>query len=87
MRFTLILFEEHPASKKLKRDGVTALHVWGSLFFSGAYTLQERLDKTRAFETIPRQDLFPATAAFGEFNLRAIRAAEMWPAETNHGLT
>jgi SulP family sulfate permease len=27
----------------LSDSSITVLHVWGSLFFSGAYTLQERL--------------------------------------------
>jgi SulP family sulfate permease len=37
------LFDERPAPAQLSDDSITVLHVWGSLFFSGAYTLQARL--------------------------------------------
>jgi SulP family sulfate permease len=37
------LFDERPAPAQLSDNSITVLHVWGSLFFSGAYTLQERL--------------------------------------------
>ena len=37
------LFDEQPAPAQLSDNSITVLHVWGSLFFSGAYTLQDRL--------------------------------------------
>jgi SulP family sulfate permease len=37
------LFDEQPAPAQLNDESITILHVWGSLFFSGAYTLQDRL--------------------------------------------
>ena len=37
------LFDEQPAPAQLSDNSITVLNVWGSLFFSGAYTLQERL--------------------------------------------
>jgi len=37
------LFDEKPAPAQLSDDSITTLHVWGSLFFSGAYTLQQHL--------------------------------------------
>jgi SulP family sulfate permease len=37
------LFEEQDAPEKLRSNAVTVLHVWGNLFFSGAYALQDRL--------------------------------------------
>jgi SulP family sulfate permease len=37
------LFDERPAPTRLSDNSITVLHVWGSLFFSGAYTLQEYL--------------------------------------------
>jgi len=37
------LFEEQNAPEKLRSNAVTVLHVWGNLFFSGAYALQDRL--------------------------------------------
>ncbi len=37
------LFEEQDAPQKLRSNAVTVLHVWGNLFFSGAYALQDRL--------------------------------------------
>jgi SulP family sulfate permease len=128
------LFEERPAPAQLSSDTITVLHVWGHLFFSGAYTLQERLPevgdaqravvilrlrgrsqicstfiqvleryaeqlqanggklmlvgvaervmeqlaKTETFETIPEEDIFPATDALGRSTLEAMAAAEAW---------
>lgn len=37
------LFTEQPAPAQLDDDSITVLHVWGHLFFSGAFTLQEHL--------------------------------------------
>ena len=37
------LFDERPAPTQLSDDSITILHAWGSLFFSGAYTLQQHL--------------------------------------------
>jgi SulP family sulfate permease len=37
------LFDERPAPTQLSDNSITILHVWGSLFFSGAHTLQDRL--------------------------------------------
>jgi SulP family sulfate permease len=36
-------FQEKPAPETLRGNSITVLHVWGHLFFSGAYTLEERL--------------------------------------------
>ena len=128
------LFKERPAPDQLKSDAITVLHVWGHLFFSGAYTLQERLPevgdaqrpvvilrlrgrsqigstfiqvleryaeqlqanggklmlvgvaervmeqlaKTETFETIPEEDIFPATDTLGRSTLDAMAAAETW---------
>ena len=36
-------FEEHPAPRQLASDRVTILHVYGSLLYAGARTLQARL--------------------------------------------
>ncbi len=36
-------FQEKPAPEKLSSNSITILHVWGHLFFSGAYTLEEYL--------------------------------------------
>lgn len=36
-------FKERPAPEKLTSNSVTILQVWGHLFFSGAYTMAERL--------------------------------------------
>ena len=128
------LFEERPAPAQLNSDAITVLHVWGHLFFSGAYTLQERLPEvgdaqravvilrlrgrsqigstfiqvleryaeqlqanggklmlvgvaervmeqlaiTETFETIPEEDIFPATDTLGRSTLDARAAAEAW---------
>ena len=128
------LFEERPAPKELPSNQVVVLHVWGTLFFSGAYTLQERLpeaevaqrpvvilrlrgrshigstfiqvleryakelqdnngklmlsgvsvrvleqlDKTKTFESIPKEDIFLATDVLGESTVKAIKAAQKW---------
>jgi SulP family sulfate permease len=131
------LFDERPAPAQLSDNSITVLHVWGSLFFSGAYTLQEhlpevgdaqravailrlrgrsqigstfiqvleryaqqlqansgklmlagvsehvmdQLDKTETFETIPREDIFPAEDTLGRATLDAMAAAERWLSE------
>lgn len=36
-------FKERPAPERLAANSITILQVWGHLFFSGAYTLAERL--------------------------------------------
>ena len=36
-------FQEQPAPEQLSDNTVTVLQVWGNLFFSGAFTLNERL--------------------------------------------
>jgi SulP family sulfate permease len=36
-------FQEKPAPEKLAANSITTLQVWGHLFFSGAFTLEERL--------------------------------------------
>lgn len=44
-------FKERPAPEKLAANSITILQVWGHLFFSGAYTLEERLPRV---EDAPR---------------------------------
>jgi SulP family sulfate permease len=133
------LFAERPAPAQLSSDAITVLHVWGNLFFSGAFTLQDRLPevgdaqrtvvilrlrgrsqigstflqvleryakqlqanggklmlvgvtgrvmeqlaKTETFETIPKEDIFPATDTLGRSTLDAIAAAKMWLDESD----
>jgi SulP family sulfate permease len=40
-------FIEHPAPKNLPSDRVTLLHVYGSLFYAGAYVLEEMLPSAK----------------------------------------
>ena len=135
------LFEERPAPQALASEQVTLLQPLGSLFFSGAYKLQdelpdpdeaqrpvvilrlrghkrigstflkvleryagqlqanggkvilsgvsegvlEQLEKTKTFETIPREDIFPATDVLGESTVDAIWAATAWLEQGEQG--
>jgi SulP family sulfate permease len=51
----------------------------GKLMLSGASPrVMEQLAKTEFFDTIPEQDVYPATDTLGESTLAAIAAAEKW---------
>ncbi len=52
----------------------------GRLFISGVNdTILEQLEKTGVFEeSIPREDIFPATGVLGESTRQAMEAAQRW---------
>ncbi len=52
----------------------------GKLLISGVNdTILEQLEKTGAFEeSIPREDIFPATSVLGEATRQALDAAQRW---------